>query len=91
MSNNDNIWEKHPEFRKRYDEIHAFCQSNSFTEDDSWEMMDSFEEENFEKLQRELSARENEVSDLLRAIDFTYNYLEKLIKEEKSKNKTEQN
>lgn len=86
----DNIWVKHPEFRKRYDEIHAFCQSNSFTEDDSLEMKDSFEEENFEKLQRELSVREDEVRGLLKAIDFTYGYLEKLIKEEKSKNNTEQ-
>ena len=90
MSSNDNIWEKHPEFRKRYDEIHAFCQSNSFTEDDSWEMMDSFEEEEFEKLQRELLVREDEVRDLLKAIEFTYDYLEKLIKEEKSKGNTEQ-
>ena len=85
MSNKDNIWAKHPEFKKRYDEIHAFCQSNSFTEDDSWEMMDSFEEEDFEKLQQELLDREDEIRDLLKAIDFTYDYLEKLIKEEKSK------
>lgn len=90
MSDKDNIWEKHPEFRKRYDEIHAFCQSNSFTEDNSWEMMDSFEEEEFEKLQRELLDREDEVRDLLKAINFTYDYLEKLIKEEKSKDNTEQ-
>ena len=90
MSNKNNIWLKHPEFRKRYDEIHAFCQSNSFTEDDSWEMMDSFEGEEFEKLQRELSVREDEVRGLLKAIDFTYDYLEKLIKEEKSKDNTEQ-
>ena len=90
MSDNDNIWDKHPEFRKRYDEIHAFCQSNSFTEDDSWEMMDSFEDENFEKLQRELSDREDEVRGLLNAIDFAYDYLDKLIKEEKSKDTTEQ-
>ena len=83
--NKDNIWDKHPEFRKRYDKIHAFCQSNSFTEDDSWEMMDSFEDGNFEKLQRELSDREDEIRGLLKAIDFTYDYLEKLIKEEKSK------
>ena len=65
MSNKDNIWEKHQEFKKRYDEIHAFCQSNSFTEDNSYEMMDSFEEEEFEKLQRELSEREDEIRGLL--------------------------
>lgn len=82
MSNNDNIWDKHPEFRKSYDEIHAFCQSNSFTEDDSWEMMDAFEDGNFEKLQRELSDREDEIRDLLKAINFTYDYLEKLRKNE---------
>ena len=90
MSDKENIWEKHPEFRKRYDEIHAFCQSNSFTEDDSWKMMDSFEEEDFEKLQRELSGRRDEIKGLLKAINFTYDYLEKLTKEEKSKDNTEQ-
>ena len=53
-------------------------------------MMDSFEEEEFEKLQRELLDREDEVRDLLKAINFTYDYLDKLIKEEKSKDNTEQ-
>lgn len=90
MSDKENIWDKHPEFRKRYDEIHAFCQYNSFTEDDSWEMMDCFEEENFEKLQRELLDREDEIRALLKAINFTYDYLEKLNKDEKSKDNTEQ-
>lgn len=90
MSDIDNIWEKHPEFRKRYDEIHAFCQSNSFNEEDAWEMMDSFEEEDFEKLLHELSGRRDEIKGLLKAINFTYDYLEKLTKEEKSKDNTEQ-
>lgn len=90
MDDKENIWDKYPEFRKRYDEIHAFCQSNSFTEDDSWKMMDFFEDENFEKLKCELLAREDEVRGLLKAINFTYDYLEQLIKEEKSKDKTEQ-
>lgn len=86
----DNIWVKYPEFRKRYDEIHAFCQSNSFTKDDSLEMKDLFKEEDFEKFQRDLSVSEDEVRGLLKAIDFTYGYLEKSIKEEKFKNNTEQ-
>jgi hypothetical protein len=78
------IWEEHPNYMKKFDEIKSFCQSNSFTEDDS------FEKEYFEKLQYELSDREDEIRGLLKAIDFTYDYLEKLIKEEKSKDNTEQ-
>ena len=52
--------------------------------------MNSFEEEDFEKLHRELSDRRDEIKGLLKAINFTYDYLEKLTKEEKAKDNTEQ-
>ena len=83
MNDKENIWEKHPEFRKRYDEIHAFCQSNSFSEEDAWEMMDSFEKKDFVKTQDLIMERKQEIKDLLKTINYVYYYLDKL------KNKSE--
>jgi hypothetical protein len=89
MSDKGDIWEQHPEFRKRYDEIHAFCQSNSFTEYDSYEMMAEFEDKKFGKLQNELLKREDEIKGVLNAINFTYTYLRSLRHKEALENKTE--
>ena len=46
--------------------------------------------DNFDKVQIKYSEIKDEVEHIFKAIDFTYDYLENIMKEEKSENKTEQ-
>jgi hypothetical protein len=48
------------------------------------------QKDNFDKVHVKYSEIKDEIEHIFKAIDFTYDYLENIMKEEKSENKTEQ-
>lgn len=69
------IWEQYPEFKERFDEIQSFCQANSFSEEDVWEIASLIEEKDIDTAQEQLTERKEEIKNLLKSIEFVYDYL----------------
>lgn len=73
-------WEEHPEFTKAIDKINNFAQSDIITEDEVDNIQGYYEDGEYNEVKRRLHYMMEEVEPLYRAIQFAYNYLEKLDK-----------
>lgn len=73
-------WEEHPEFTKAIDEINNFAQSDVITEDEVDNIQGYYEDGEYDEVKRRLHYMMEEVEPLYKAIQFAYNYLEKLDK-----------
>lgn len=73
-------WEEHPKFTKAIDEINNFAQSDVITEDEVDNIQGYYEDGEYNEVKRRLHYMMEEVEPLYKAIQFAYNYLEKLDK-----------
>lgn len=78
------LWnEEHPQFANYIDRINNFAQSDGIMEDDVDEMETDFEDGNYHKLFDKLKSLKYEVEDLYHTIDNAYDYMKKMMKNQK--------
>lgn len=73
-------WREHPEFTKAIDEINNFSQSDGITEDEVDNIQGYYEDGEYDEVKLRLHYMMEEVEPVYKAIQFAYNYLEKLDK-----------